>query len=71
MTDNQLTPMTITRGDIEAKARQIERAVNQTTDTVKGRAIQIGVGVAALLLFVFLLNRRNRHRQAVVEVYRV
>ena len=63
--------MTVTRGDIEAKARQIERAVNQTTDTVKGRAIQIGVGVGALLLLFILLNRRTRHRQAVVEVYRV
>jgi hypothetical protein len=63
--------VTVTRDDIEAKARQIERAVNQTTDTVKGRAIQIGVGVGALLLFIFLLNRRTRHRQAVVEVYRV
>ncbi len=63
--------MTVTRGDIEAKARQIERAVNQTTDTVKGRAIQIGIGVGALLLLLILLNRRTRHRQAVVEVYRV
>jgi hypothetical protein len=71
MNDNQMTPMTITRGDIEAKARQIERAVNQTTDTVRGRAIQIGVGVGVLLLLLFLLNRRNRRQQAVVEVYRV
>jgi multisubunit Na+/H+ antiporter MnhB subunit len=71
MNDNQMTPMTITRGDIEAKARQIERAVNQTTETVRGRAIAIGVGVGVLLLLLFLLNRRNRHRQAVVEVYRV
>ncbi len=66
-----MTEMTITRGDIEAKARQIERAVNQTADTVRGRAVVVGVGVVALLLFMFLLNRRNRHRQAVVEVYRV
>lgn len=67
----KVTEMTITRDDIEAKARQIERAVNQTSQTVKGRAIQVGIGVGALLLFIFLLNRRTRHRQAVVEVYRV
>ena len=67
----KVTEMTITRDDIEAKARQIERVVNQTSQTVKGRAIQIGVGVGALLLLIFLLNRRTRHRQAVVEVYRV
>ncbi len=60
------------RSDIEAKARQIEDALNETRDTAKTSATWAIAGVILLAVVVFLLGRRQgKQGGAVVEVYRV
>ncbi|HEY4606353.1 MAG TPA: hypothetical protein VIH55_01800 [Acidimicrobiia bacterium] len=64
--------MTITREDIEAKAREIVSAVNETKESAKNTAVIAGVVVAGLVLAAFVLGRRRGSRnKALVEVYRV
>ena len=64
--------MTISRGDIEAKARQLVEVVDNTKESAKDKAM-MGVGaVAALVAVAFLVGRRRGSRnKTMVEVYRV
>jgi hypothetical protein len=63
----------ITRGDLEAKLREVSGDVDDTVETVKPKLV--GGAVAALLLTViaaYLLGRRRgRKRSAIVEIRRV
>lgn len=64
--------MTITRADLEAKAREISGAVGETTDSAKNTAVLAGVGVLLAVGVAYLMGRRkNRSGRAVVEVYRI
>lgn len=64
--------MTITRDDIEAKAREIVGAVDETVDSVKDTAIIAGVVVAVLIGVAFVIGRkRGARNRTMVEVYRV
>ncbi len=64
--------MTITTADLEAKARDITEAVNETKDAVKNTAVLAGVAVLALAGITYLMGRRkSRSGRAVVEVYRI
>ncbi len=62
----------VTRADIEAKAKEIEGALQQTQQAAKQSAVWLAVGVAAVVAFAFLFGRRKgKQGKAVVEVYRV
>lgn len=64
--------MTITRDEIEAKAREIVGAVDETVDSVKDTAIIAGVVVAVLIGVAFVIGRkRGARNRTMVEVYRV
>lgn len=64
--------MTITRDDIEAKARQIVTAIDETKESVKNTAVLAGVVIAVVVLIAFVMGRRRGSRnKTLVEVYRV
>jgi hypothetical protein len=63
----------VTRGDIEAKLREIRGEVDATADTAKSYALIAGVvGAVAVIGVVYLLGkRRGRKKTTVVEVRRL
>jgi hypothetical protein len=63
----------ITRGDLEAKLRQLQGGVEETKDSALSTAITVGAVVAVGVVAVaFLLGRRRgRKRTTVVEVRRI
>ena len=64
--------MTITRADIEAKAREITEVVNETKESAQSTAILAGVAVLVVVGISYLMGRRKaRAGKAVVEVYRI
>jgi len=64
--------MTISKQDIEAKARQLVGVVDDTKDAAKDKAVIGVVAVAAIVGAAFLLGRRRGSRnKTMVEVYRV
>ena len=64
--------MTITRADIEAKAREITEVVNETKESAQSTAILAGVAVLVGVGISYLMGRRKaRAGKAVVEVYRI
>jgi len=64
--------LTLSRDDIEAKARQLVDAVDETKESVQNKAM-IAVAAAALVVVgAFIVGRRRGSRnKTVVEVYRV
>lgn len=70
MEDEQ--PMTIQPSDIEAKARQIQDALDETRESAQNTAVMAGVAVAVIVLLAFVMGRRKGKRsKAVIEVYRI
>lgn len=64
--------MTVSKQDIEAKARQLVSVVDDTKESAKDKAVIGVVAVAALIGVAFLLGRRRGSRnKTMVEVYRV
>lgn len=64
--------MTVTRADIEAKARQIAEVVEETKQNAQNAAALTGVAVVLLVGIAYLVGRRKRRAgKAVVEVYRI
>jgi hypothetical protein len=64
--------VTITRDDIEAKAREIVEAVDQTRESTRNTAVIAGVVVAVLVAAAFIIGRRRGSKnKTMVEVYRV
>ena len=63
----------ITKGDLEAKFRQLQGGVEETKDSALATAITVGAVVAVGVVAVaFLLGRRRgRKRSTVVEVRRI
>ena len=63
----------ITRGDIEAKLREMRGDVEQTAEAAKTPILAIAGGVAtAVIVLAFLLGkRRGRRKSTVVEIRRV
>lgn len=58
--------------DIEAKAREIEAAIDETREAAQNTAVIAGVVVAVVTAAAFLMGRRRGKRsKALVEVYRV
>ncbi|MFO7549354.1 MAG: hypothetical protein R6X29_10885 [Acidimicrobiia bacterium] len=64
--------MTLTREDIEAKARQIEVALAETKEAARNTAVMAGVAVVAVILIAYVWGRRRGGKaKTVVEVYRI
>jgi hypothetical protein len=64
--------VTITRADIEAKAREITEVVGETKESAQSTAILAGVAVLVVVGISYLMGRRKaRAGKAVVEVYRI
>ena len=63
----------ITRGDIEAKLRDMRGEVEETAEAAKAPIMAIAGGVAAaVVILAFLLGkRRGRRKSTVVEIRRV
>lgn len=58
--------------DIEAKAREIQAALDETKESAQNTAVMAGIAVAVVVLLAFLIGRRKGKRsKALVEVYRV
>ena len=63
--------MTVEKSDLEAKLREIQGAIDETTQGAKNLGVLAAVGAVALLFIVYLLGRRKgRKGGARVEVYR-
>jgi hypothetical protein len=67
------TTKPITRGDIEAKLRQIQRGTDAGAEAAKGAGMAGGiVGTVLLVVAAYWLGRRRgRKRRTVVEIRRV
>ncbi|HEX6301916.1 MAG TPA: hypothetical protein VF148_15770 [Acidimicrobiia bacterium] len=64
--------MTLSREDIEAKARQLVDAVDETKESIQNKAILVAVAIAVVVAAAFIIGRRRGSRKkTVVEVYRV
>ena len=64
--------MTISRDDIEAKARQIVSAIDETKESAKNTAVLAGVAIAVVVVIAFVMGRRRgKQSKTLVEVYRV
>jgi LPXTG-motif cell wall-anchored protein len=62
----------IDRDQLEAKAKELETALDETRDSVQNTAVTIGIGVVILLVIAFLIGRRRGKKGgAVVEVYKI
>lgn len=65
--------MSITRADIEAKAAEITKVIDETRESARDTAVVAGVGVVVVVALAFLLGRRRGadKGKTVVEVYKV
>lgn len=64
--------MTVSRADLEAKARQLVDAVDDTKQSVQNKALILVAAAALVVLGAFIVGRRRGSRnKTVVEVYRV
>jgi hypothetical protein len=64
--------VTITREDIEAKARELVGVVDETKEAVQQKAMLGAVAGAVVVAAAFILGRRRGSRdKTMVEVYRV
>lgn len=64
--------MTISRDDIEAKAREVVGAIEETTGTVRDTAVMAGIAIAVVVAIAFIMGRRRgRRNKTLIEVYRV
>jgi hypothetical protein len=62
--------MTITRQDLESKAKEIQQAVAETKEAMQNTAVLAGVAVVAFIAIAYWMGRR-RVGKARIEVYRV
>lgn len=64
--------MTLSRENIEAKARQLVDAVDETKESVRNKAMLAAIAVVLIVAAAFIIGRRRGSRnKTVVEVYRV
>lgn len=62
----------VERQDIESKAREIARVVDDTKEAAQDKTVMVGLGLLLVLVLVFVIGRRKgKKSRAVVEVYRV
>lgn len=64
--------MSISRDDIEAKARQLVGTVEETKESAKQTSMIAGLVVAGVVVAAFFIGRRRGGRdKTLVEVYKV
>lgn len=64
--------MTLSRHDLEAKARELIDAVDETKASARNLAILGALAIGAVVVGAFVIGRRRGSRnKTVVEVYRV
>jgi hypothetical protein len=63
--------MNVGKADLEAKLREIQGVVDETTDSARG-AVLVAVAVVVVIVLFFLLGKRKGKKgSARVEVYRL
>lgn len=64
--------MTLSRHDLEAKARELIDAVDETKASARNLAVLGALAIGAVVVSAFVIGRRRGSRnKTVVEVYRV
>ena len=64
--------MTLSRHDLEAKARELIDAVDETKASARNLAVLGALAIGAVVAGAFVIGRRRGSRnKTVVEVYRV
>lgn len=64
--------MSVERSDLEAKLREIQGVIEETTKGARSTGVLAAVGVVAALFIVYLIGRRKgKKASARVEVYRI
>ena len=64
--------MSVEKSDLEAKLREIEEVIDETTEAAKNTGIIIAVVAVIVLVLVFTLGRRKGKKgSARVEVFRL
>lgn len=62
----------VQRADIEAKAKEIEAALQETKESAQNTAVLAAVAVIVVVLIAYILgNRKGKAGKTLVEVYRV
>ncbi len=62
----------VQRADIEAKAKEIEAALQETKEAAQNTAVLAAVAVVIVVLIAYILgNRKGKAGKTLVEVYRV
>lgn len=62
----------VQRADIEAKAKEIEAALQETKESAQNTAVLAGVAVILVVIIAYFLgNRKGKAGKTLVEVYRV
>ena len=63
----------ITRDDIEAKLRQLQRGTEAGAEAARGAGVAGGIPAALLLIVVAYLlgRRRGRKRRSIIEIRRI
>ena len=62
----------VQRADIEAKAKEIEAALQETKESAQNTAVMAGVAVIVVVIIAYILgNRKGKAGKTLVEVYRV
>ena len=64
--------MSVERADLEAKLREIQQVVVETSEGAKNPGVIAAIGAGLLLVVAYLIGRRRgRKGAAKIEVYRV
>lgn len=62
----------VQRADIEAKAKEIEAALQETKESAQNTAVLAAVAVVIVVLLAYIFgNRKGKAGKTLVEVYRV
>jgi UDP-N-acetylmuramyl pentapeptide phosphotransferase/UDP-N-acetylglucosamine-1-phosphate transferase len=62
----------VQRADIEAKAKEIEAALQETKESAQNTAVMAGVAILLVVIVAYFLgNRKGKAGKTLVEVYRV
>jgi ABC-type dipeptide/oligopeptide/nickel transport system permease component len=62
----------VQRADIEAKAKEIEAALQETKEAAQNTAVLAAVAVIIVVIVAYFLgNRKGKAGKTLVEVYRV
>ena len=68
----RLAMSSIGRSDLEAKLREIQEAIDETSEQAKNAGVVIAIAVVVVIFIAFLLGRRKGKKgRARVEVYRI